>query len=49
MGFEHEEDLDESKRPPLWLRIVLMILLVLFASFGFYMVNLNIIEQMNSR
>lgn len=49
MGFEHEGKRDESKRPPLWLRILLMILLVLFASFGFYMVNLNIIEKMNQQ
>ena len=37
----------ESKRAPIWLRVVLMIILVLFAAFAFYMNNRNIIERLN--
>jgi len=46
---EPEKASSESKRAPLWLRIVLMILLVLFASYGFYVANLDVIENLNSR
>ena len=37
----------KSKRAPLWLRLVLMIVLILFAAFAFYMNNRNIIERLN--
>ncbi len=37
----------KSKRAPVWLRVVLMIILVLFAAFAFYMNNRNIIERLN--
>ena len=36
-----------TKRAPLWLRIVLMLILLLVVCFAFYMNNLNIIERLN--
>ena len=47
MDAEKEPQAERSKRAPLWLRIVLMILLILFAGFAFYMNNRNIIERIN--
>lgn len=47
MDAEKEPEVGKSKRAPLWLRIVLMILLVLFAGLAFYMNNRNIIERLN--
>ena len=47
MGEKEEPAVRKSKRAPLWLRVVLMIILVLFAGFAFYMNNRNIIERLN--
>ena len=47
MGEKEEPAAGKSKRAPLWLRVVLMIVLVLFAGFAFYMNNRNIIERLN--
>ena len=47
MGDKDEPEVGKSKRAPLWLRIVLMILLVLFAGLAFYLNNRNIIERLN--
>ena len=38
---------NKSKRPPLWLRIILMLILVLVVAYAFYMNNLDIIERLN--
>lgn len=47
MSEKKEPAVTKSKRAPLWLRVVLMILLVLFAALAFYLNNLNIIERLN--
>ncbi len=47
MSDDREPVVGKSKRAPFWLRIVLMILLVLFAGLAFYMNNRNIIERLN--
>ncbi len=47
MAEREEPRVKKSKRAPLWLRIVLMIILILFTAFAFYMNNRNIIERLN--
>ena len=47
MNRENPRQPVDSKRRPLWLRIVLMILLILVVSVAFYMVDLRIIERLN--
>lgn len=37
----------QAKRAPLWLRVLLMIVLILFVAFAFYLNNRNIIERLN--
>ena len=46
MDAEKEPQAKPSKRAPLWLRVLLMIILLLFVAFAFYMNNLNIIERL---
>lgn len=38
---------EQPKRAPLWLRVLLMIVLILFVALAFYLNNLNIIERLN--
>lgn len=38
-----------GKRPPLWLRLLLMTALVLAAALAFYLNNLKIIEHLENR
>lgn len=37
----------QAKRAPLWLRVLLMIVLVLFVALAFYLNNLKIIERLS--
>ena len=47
MGEKEGPRAKKSKRAPLWLRVVLMTILILFVAFAFYMNNRNIIERLN--
>ena len=46
---EQSEAAKSPRRIPLWLRIVLMGLLILFAAAAFYINNLKIIEYLENR
>lgn len=38
---------EQPKRAPLWLRVLLMIVLILFVALAFYLNNLHIIKRLN--
>lgn len=47
MDAEKEPPPKQANRAPLWLRVLLMIVLILFVAFAFYLNNLHIIERLN--
>lgn len=46
---ERKPENPDSKRPPLWLRILLMAIVVAVAAVAFYVNNLRIIDALSNR